>query len=169
ARPPLVEKHGIRFQRVQRLVQTAGQASDPLRVALLLREAGRVYLGGLAWIKATLQSVQAGRQQPAQRNIGIATGVGGLQFQIESSRSIAPERRRDPQRGLAIIVPIDDERTAPTLRLQAPIGVDARTGKRDEGWEMRQHARQEVTALIREAVGRRWVVEDVAPFRIPET
>ena len=131
------------------------------------RDGGRVDVDRRGRLEPALDPVEPGGDQPAERQVRVAAGVGGLELGVGRRLLGAGEGRRHPHRRLAVVVAPADERAGPELGHDAVVGVEARSGQAAEAGEVLEHAGDERAGRGGEPVGRAAVVEAVA-VAVPE-
>ena len=117
---------------------------------------------GVGRLEAALDAVQPGCDQPADRQIGVAGRVGGLQLDVRRGLLHAGEHRRDPQRRLAVVDAPARERPGPVLGDDAVVGVEARRGQPAQTGQVLEHPGHERPRLGRQVARAGGIVEAVA-------
>ena len=136
--------------------------APPTARSASLRVAGSTFIG-LPRVQLAADAVQAGVDEPAEREVGVGAGIGRLQLQVDRTSRVPPQRRADPDRGLPVVHPVAGVRAGPHLRREPAVAVHAGAGQRDQGGQVGEQPADEVVADLGQAVAVGGVGEHVTP------
>ena len=103
-----------------------GRRTMPRRSRSSSGDRRRIDLDRLRRLEPALEPVEPGRDQPADREVGIAARVGRLQLDVRRRLLHPGEDRRHADRRLAVVVSPARERAGPVLGDDAVVRVEAR-------------------------------------------
>src|SRR5437762_1277604 len=106
----------VLLERIERLGRRQREAADAAPLALLLGEVARVLVDRLTRVEATLDAIEGGGDQAAEREIRVGAVVARLQLEVRRAFLVVPVPTRDADRGLAVLDPPRRVGRAPVVR-----------------------------------------------------
>src|SRR6266540_4844038 len=116
-------KNVVGLEGFQRFLLRRGEADDPALHEVLLRNRRGVDLHRLGGFEPALETIEAGRDHPADGEIGIRARVRRLQLHVRRRLLPAPEHRRDAHGRLPVVVAPAHVGTGPRPRDDPVVGV----------------------------------------------